>query len=341
MGFADLKNDFVFRRIFATHPMILCRLLNDLLERSGDQEIESVEYLPSEQLPLVVGAKLSILDVRCKDRSGTTFVVEMQLIHVPGFINRVAYNACRAYAGQLEAGEPYTKLADVVAISICDFELWSDAEQKQQGLPVVPMLSRWSMREEESGNRGMLQVQYAFLELPKLPKRKPTGLGAELWAWLFVYAPTLEEIPPELAKGPYREALELANKATFTRSEMDAYHKVIDEIQQVRDLASAKYVEGLAEGFSKGEASGFSKGEASGFSKGEASGFSKGEAFGVTKGKIAAVFSILAARGLSVTPDTRARIEACNDDLMLDRWISRAMSALSTDEVFTETNTSA
>ena len=57
----------------------------------------------------------------------------MQLIHVPGFINRVVYNACKAYAGQLKAKEWYTKLTDVVAISICDFELWPDAEQARRG----------------------------------------------------------------------------------------------------------------------------------------------------------------------------------------------------------------
>ena len=65
--FADLKNDFVFRRVFATHPDILRSLLNDLLERTGDQQIVELEYLPSEQLPHVEGAKLSILDVWCKD----------------------------------------------------------------------------------------------------------------------------------------------------------------------------------------------------------------------------------------------------------------------------------
>lgn len=70
MVFADLKNDFVFRRIFAKHPNILRGLLNDLLDRQGDRTIEGIEYLPSEQLPLVSGAKLSILDVRCRDRSG-------------------------------------------------------------------------------------------------------------------------------------------------------------------------------------------------------------------------------------------------------------------------------
>src|SRR5262249_35405686 len=107
MAFADLKNDFVFRRVFANHPAIRRGPPNDLLDRRGDLAIEGIEYPPSEQLPLVAGAKLSILDVRCRDRSGTIFVVEMQLLHVAGFVNRVVYNACKAYADQLKVGEPY------------------------------------------------------------------------------------------------------------------------------------------------------------------------------------------------------------------------------------------
>src|SRR5436190_9919701 len=216
MTFADLKNDFVFRRIFAKHPDLLRGLLNDLLERRGEQAIEAIEYLPSEQLPLVAGAKLSILDVRCRDRAGTTFVVEMQLLHVSGFINRVVYNACKAYADQLKAGDSYTRLTDVVAISICDFVLWPDAEQDAAKLPRIPMLSRWNMTERGSGNHGLLQVQYAFLELPKLPSPRPQEPGADLWAWLFAHAPELTEAPVDLPPGPYREALELANEMTFT-----------------------------------------------------------------------------------------------------------------------------
>ena len=158
MAFADLKNDFVFRRVFGAHPEILRGFLNDVLERSGEQTIESIEYLPSEQLPIAEGAKLSILDVRCKDRSGTRFVVEMQLLHHPGFINRVVYNACKAYVDQLNERDWYTKLADMVAISICDFELWSDEAQDRQGLPRVPMLSRWSISERSSKNLDLQQV---------------------------------------------------------------------------------------------------------------------------------------------------------------------------------------
>jgi hypothetical protein len=320
MVFADLKNDFVFRRIFGTHPELLRRLLNDLLERTGEQTIEAVEYLPSEQMPLVAGAKLSILDVRCRERSGTTFVVEMQLVHVPGFINRVVYNACKAYAGQLKEGEWYRQLTDVVAISICDFELWPDAEQQRQGLARVPMLSRWNMTERASGNHGLLQVQYAFLELPKLPAARPET-GVALWAWLFVHAPELKQVPEDLPPGPYREALELANKATFTHEELEAYRKVTDEIQQVRELAKAKWTEGEAVGFAKGEAVGLAKGEATGLVKGRAEGIA------------ASLLAILTARGLEVNPEARARIQACQDVPTLERWLARALTAASVEEV--------
>lgn len=305
MAFADLKNDYVFRRIFATHPDILRGLLNDLLDRRGPETIEEIEYLPSEQLPLVEGAKLSILDVRCKDRSGTTFVVEMQLIHHPGFVNRVVYNACKAYVGQLKAGQWYTTLADVVAISICDFELWPDAEQRAQGLPLVPMLSRWNMTERHSKNHGLLQVQYAFLELPKVPARRPDAPGADLWAWLFVHAPELTEIPADLSPGPYRAALELANQAKFTALELEAYERVRDEIRQVLEIASAR----------------------------EARGEARGRAEGLAEGKASAILAFLAARGLPVDDATRARIEGCDDPATLDRWIARAATAATAQEV--------
>ena len=319
MPFADLKNDFIFRRIFATHPEILRRLLNDLLERTDLHTIEQIEYLPSEQLPLVEGAKLSILDVRCKDRAGTTFVVEMQLIHHPGFINRVVYNACKAYTSQLKEGDWYTKLTDVVAISICDFELWPDAKQDRSSLPRVPMLSRWSMTERRSQNQALLQVQYAFLELPKMPNRRPETPGADLWAWLFVHAPELTEIPADLTRGPYGEALELANKATFSMAELLAYEKARDEIRQVHEIAEARWAEGKIEGKIEGKR--------------------EGRIEGKIEGKIEAkrdtLLRLLARAGIGLTEDDRARIEGCVDVDTLDRWLENVLGARAASEVLT------
>ena len=229
----------------------------------------------------------------------------MQLLHMPGFVNRVVYNACKAYADQLEAGERHTKLADVVAISICDFALWPDAQQDAAGEPRVPMLSRWNMTEQASGHQGLLQVQqYAFLELPKLPEQQPET-GADLWAWLFVHAPELDEMPVDLPEGPHREAVELANEATFTQAEFDAYRRVMAEIDQAIDWAAAQRAEGAAEGRVEGRAA----------------------------GKAEAILQVLMARGVAVDEAVRDRIEACTDLATLARWLARAVTAAEAEEV--------
>jgi predicted transposase/invertase (TIGR01784 family) len=303
VAFADLKNDFVFRRIFATHPDILRRLLNDLLDRRDAQTIASLEYLPSEQLPLAEGAKLSILKVRCTDRAGTTFVVEMQLLHHPGFINRVVYNACKAYAGQLEAGGWYTDLTDVVAISICNFNLWPDARQDEQRLPRVPMLSRWHMVEHNSKNDGLLQVQYAFLELPKMPSTRPVLPGADLWAWLFVHAPELTEVPADLTSGPFGEALELANQAKFTVEELQAYERTRDEIRQVLEIAEARWAEGKIQG--------------------------------AIKARRDTLERQLARAGITLTDEDRTRIQTCTETTILDRWLDNLIGAKTVTDVLT------
>ncbi len=128
--------------------------------------------------------------------------------------------------------------------------------------------------------------------------------GLQKWAWLFVHAPELTEVPADLPL-VYREALALANKATFTQEELDAYEKVRDEIQQVLAIAEAKLAEGEAVGFTKGHMS----------------------------GKAEAIAAILVARGIALDDASRARITGCSDAATLDRWLVSAISASSVDDL--------
>ncbi len=255
VGYADLKNDVVFRKVFGQHPRVLTGLLNDLLERSGDRAITELEYLPGEQVPLVLGLKLSILDVRCREKGGGTFIVEMQVLHVTGFLNRVVYNACKAYVGALKKGAAYGDLVDVMAVSICDFVLWPDAERDAAGAPRVPLVSRWSMAEQASGARSLGQVQYVFVELPKLGDHVPDTTN-ERWAALFAHAQDLEprsitDVPLTAAQ---REALDLAREETFTPAERDAIERAHEEVDQVRRTIAAANARTEAEAKARAEA---------------------------------------------------------------------------------------
>jgi hypothetical protein len=56
---------------------------------------------------------------------------------------------------------------------------------------------------------------------------------------------------------------------------------------------------------------------------------------GRAEGKIAALLTLLEARGLLLDDQQRARIESCTEPDTLDRWIRRSATVAMTDELFT------
>src|SRR5262245_42043519 len=177
--FADPKTDFAFKRIFGSEEQkdVLVAFLNHMLGLDEPRRIVDVELLPPEQRPTVAELKLSIVDVKCTDSRGVTYVVEMQVLQVEGFEKRVVYNVAKAYVNQIARGELYPALNDVVGITICDFELWPDSGDRK-----IPMLSRWRMTEQATGAKELGQIRLVFLELPKYDASRPPQTVVEKWA---------------------------------------------------------------------------------------------------------------------------------------------------------------
>jgi predicted transposase/invertase (TIGR01784 family) len=301
--FADPKTDFVFKRIFGAEARkpLLVALLNDLLELEGDRCIVELQHLPAEQHVDVPELKLSIVDVKCTDAGGRRFVVEMQVLKVEGFEKRVVYNASKAYVMQLRNADEYPALCDVVGVTICNFNLWP--EQDADGRFRVPMLSRWRMQEQHSGVRGLPQIQYTFLELPKYAGGDAPRTLVDKWAYFFREAKNLDVIPPALSEGPFRDALEIARRATFSPAEWEAYDRAKMAEQDARGALSVARAEGLEEGERKGKLE------------------------GELAGKRAALLRLLARAGLALADADRHRIEACADAALLDRWIENVIGA--------------
>jgi hypothetical protein len=83
--------------------------------------------------------------------------------------------------------------------------------------------------------------------------------------------------------------------------------------------------------FSEAHRRSFAEGEAKGEAKGEA----RGEARGEAKGEAKALLLILRRRGIAMTDDQQHRIVTCTDLATVDRWLERAFSVASVDELFT------
>ncbi|HSO00466.1 MAG TPA: Rpn family recombination-promoting nuclease/putative transposase [Candidatus Nanopelagicales bacterium] len=299
--FADPKTDFVFKRIFGTeeHKGVLIAFLNHLLELDEPHRIVEVELLSPEQRPAVDGLKNSIVDVKCIDARGTRYVVEMQVLNVEGFEKRAVHDAAKTYLGQLSAGQLYPTQNDIIGVTIADFEIWPERDP-----PHVPMLSRWRMQApEHGGERDLGQVQLVFLELPKHDASRPPRTPVEKWAYFFREAGDLKVVPEVLAEQPFAEALDAARLSSLRHEEWDAYIDSGMAIQNKRGALALARRQGHEQGFKEGIA------------------LSRGT------GLRAVVRRLLEHRGLTLSPEDEARIDACSDLTTLERWLEEAAVA--------------
>ena len=104
--------------------------------------------------------------------------------------------------GVLRNADEYPALCDVVGVTICNFNLWP--EQDERGGWRVPMLSRWRMQEQHSGERGLPQVQYAFLELPKYAAGNAPEALIDRWAYFFREAKNLTVVEQGIVETRFR-----------------------------------------------------------------------------------------------------------------------------------------
>lgn len=247
--FADPKTDFTFHRIFGTekHKIALLGFLNDILLLDEAHRITDVTILDREQRPKVEELKNSIVDVKCIDARGIQYVVEMQVLNVEAFDKRVIYNVAKAYTNQLDVGDGYPELNDIVGITICDFELWPRREGYN-----VPMVSRWKMQEQSSGTIGLLALQFVFLELPKYAVEGAPETMVEKWACFFREAQNFDVVPEGFQSPALVEAFEAARTATFTKDEWDDYIRAGMAIQNERGMLSLARKEGREEGRAEG-----------------------------------------------------------------------------------------
>ena len=157
MRYLDPKADLTFKKVFGEHEDLVISLLNALLPLSADEEVIEVEYLPAELVPDNPLRKNSIVDVRCVDAVGRQFIVEMQMVWSPEFLQRVLFNSAK-YVRQLDKGFDYSLLKPVYSLNLVNdiFE------------PQLPEYYHYfKLVHEEHTEKVIDGLHLVFVELPK------------------------------------------------------------------------------------------------------------------------------------------------------------------------------
>jgi predicted transposase/invertase (TIGR01784 family) len=237
MQFADIKNDIAFRKIFGNENKkeILISFLNAVLKLEGNKKIIWVEILNPYQLPIVLGAKSTILDVKAKDKSGNEYIVEMQVTDKIGFAKRVVYYSAKSYSAQLNAGENYYQLKPTIFIGILNF-VFLEGEN---------YLSRHLILDAETGEHKLKDLDFNFIELPKFNKTEQELQSlVDKWVYFIKNAENLTVMPSNLDDEGLKSAYTEADRHNWSKKDLEAYS--YEGMREADERAEKMFVEGKA-----------------------------------------------------------------------------------------------
>ena len=245
--YLDPRIDLTFKKVFGENEDLLMSLLNALLPLPEGDEIEHIEYLPTELVPETPLKKDTIVDVRCRDNRGRQFLVEMQMIWTPAFMQRVLFNASKAYVRQSDRGGRYEDLRPVYSLNLVNDIFMPDMPDVHYHL--------YRMVHDADSKKVIEGLQLIFVELPKF---KPTTLTEKrmyvLWLrFLTEINESTVKAPEELAEQPQiSKAMSIVEKSAYTDEQLDGYDRYRDIIWRERTLVSDSHREGYEEGRAEG-----------------------------------------------------------------------------------------
>jgi predicted transposase/invertase (TIGR01784 family) len=220
MRFIDPKIDFAFKKIFGSSDSkdILINFLNAILYEAQPL-IEDLEIIESQPENLTLGAQETRLDVKATINGDRIALVEIQLINVPSFGNRVLYNAAKSYSQQLTGKDRYERLKTVISLKIADFEMFENQPE---------FMSRFVFQEKEQQFECPdTAIELVFIELPKFSKELAAlETTADKWIYFIKNTSTLETVPETLSAVPEIEkAFRIAREDNFTQEELKELEK--------------------------------------------------------------------------------------------------------------------
>ena len=224
MRFLDVKTDFAFKKVFGSEQStaILIDFLNAVLEYPPELAIQDLTIVDPYQIPLIKGMKDTYVDVKARLADGKEVIIEMQVLNVKGFEQRILYNAAKSYSLQLQAGQDFTLLNPVIALTLTDFPMFDTPD----------LTSRFKLIEKQHLLEYSDDIELIFIELPKFNLEESELLSAkDRWLYFVKNAGSLKFIPESLAKEPnIHHAFDIANEAGLTPEELEAQHRRFDFI---------------------------------------------------------------------------------------------------------------
>ena len=243
--YMDLRSDWAFQYVFKNEDL-LKMLLNDFLP----EEISSVHIQPNEIGRMRPDDKNIIMDVLCKTADGREFICEMQRKMKRSFKQRMLYYGASKLHSQLKPKQPYSALKPVYVVCFMDYKMSHETD---------PLVYRYTLCEQESGERYGNFLSIYFCELPRLAAMSLEGLSpVESWFYIFRNMRNFAGKPEEM--GDYAAIAEAARMSSLPDMDKIKYFRDMITEEEKLDMGGAYYDSGFEDGMKEGMEKGLEKG---------------------------------------------------------------------------------
>lgn len=195
------------------------------------------------------------MDVKATDQANRNYIIEMQIAEIDGFGKRVLYYTSKSYSSQISRSEFYQQLNPVIFIGILEFGFTQNPHY----------LNRSQVRDVETGERTLHDIEFNFIELPKFNKQlHELETLTDKWIFFIKNAENLDVMPENINDEGLKSAYDEANKFTWTKDELEAYDYVSMREGDTKARFDFVTKKALQEGELKGRIEGEIKGKIEG-----------------------------------------------------------------------------
>ena len=253
MTYINPRVDIAFKKIFGVEENkdLLISLINSIV--SEQDQVTDLTLLNPYNNKNFANDKLSILDVKAKDKNGRMFNIEIQVTDEADYDKRALYYWAKLYTEQLQGGMNYRYLSKAIGIHFLNFT----------SIPHAPKYHNvFHIREKDSGILYFHDLELHTIELGKFSSlSEEEGLvelaakvknSIDMWAAFLTRHDLLkgDNLPESLNTPELHKALDVLQVMNFGSDEREAYESRLkwlrieaNTVQKYEDQAREEGIE--------------------------------------------------------------------------------------------------
>jgi predicted transposase/invertase (TIGR01784 family) len=246
----DPKVVYAFKHLFgreATRP-ILIDVLDSVLNPTSGHHIRDIELLNPFNPKEALNDQLSVLDIKARDQAGRQFNIEMQMLALRYYEQRILSYWAKLHQQQLHEGHDYQELKPTISISFLDHVLFPDVPNDHLHFRLWETSPHFPLTDD---------LEFHLFELPKFTKSDAElSGGPDKWLSLLRYMEKMdtEALPAALQQEPWIlravEELKMLAQNDVERERYEARRKAQLDFNTA---VKAARMEGRTEGRAEGE----------------------------------------------------------------------------------------